>query len=482
MVAAAVLVTGTLASILGAHAMARAESDRSRRIFETDGEQVASLLKLDLQREEDLINSGRALIMNRPGITNVEVERWVELAHVFERHPALQTVVFVARVPRDQLAAFSARATTGVPGPSTPEEVAPAGERPFYCLVQAGLARPSSGIPLPPTSDFCAGRPETKASIESGIASYVPLQLGDLTLFVAQTPVYHADAPVGSASERQAAFLGWIGTAIDIQHLFDRALADHPGLTVAMDYSNDGAHASFASRPKVNRGDSYTVDFENGWTATMYRSAPGGGVLTTGGAVAVLLSGLTFTALLASLIVVQASGRARAEHLSLHDGLTGLANRVLLADRANQLVARSRGNHTQGFALYLDLDGFKEVNDTLGHRAGDRLLVAVADRLTNAVREADTIARVGGDEFVILIDGSASDVTPELVARRLLDALRPPFDLGDGVTVHIGASVGVGVALGDQGTGLELIHDADVAMYAAKAEGRHGFALLRSET
>jgi diguanylate cyclase (GGDEF)-like protein len=478
--AAAVLIVGALASFLGAHVSARAESDRSRRSFETDGEQVASLLKLDLRREEDLINSGRALIMNRPGMTTVEVERWVELAHVFDRHPALQTLVFLARVPRDQLAAFSARATTGVPGPSTPAEVAPSGERPFYCLIQAGVARPSSGIPLPPTTDFCVGQRATQASIESGIASYVPLQLGDLTLFVAQTPIYRADASVETVGERHAAFLGWLGTAIDIQYLFDEALADHPHLTVAMDFENAGTHSSFASRPKAQRGDSYTVDFENGWTATVYRPAPGGGVLASGVAIAGLVGGVAFSALLAALILVQAAGRARAEQLSLHDSLTGLANRVLLADRANQLVLRSRRYHTQGAALYLDLDGFKEVNDTLGHDAGDRLLIAVADRLTTAVREADTIARVGGDEFVVLIDGSTSGTTPELVAARLLDALRPPFDLGDGITVHIGASVGM--ATNDQGSGLDLIHDADVSMYAAKAQGRDGFVLLRPET
>jgi diguanylate cyclase (GGDEF)-like protein len=109
------------------------------------------------------------------------------------------------------------------------------------------------------------------------------------------------------------------------------------------------------------------------------------------------------------------------------------------------------------------------------------LLTAVADRLTTAVREADTIARVGGDEFVILLDSSASDAAPELVAARVLDAMRPAFDLGDGVTLHIAASVGIG-ALGAQGSGLELIHEADQAMYAAKADGRGDFVLHRPET
>ena len=139
-------------------------------------------------------------------------------------------------------------------------------------------------------------------------------------------------------------------------------------------------------------------------------------------------------------MLVLRTGRARAlrlvaertdelRHQALHDALTDLPNRALIMDRIEQLLARSRRNRTTGAALFIDLDDFKNVNDSLGHEAGDRLLVAVAARLTSTLRDADTIGRMGGDEFVVLIEDAKLDVTPELVAQRLLDVMRQPFEL-----------------------------------------------------
>ena len=119
----------------------------------------------------------------------------------------------------------------------------------------------------------------------------------------------------------------------------------------------------------------------------------------------------------------------RIRHQSLHDSLTGLPNRTLIIDRAEQMLARARRNRSASAALFLDLDGFKEVNDTLGHGVGDQLLRSVAARLTTAVRSNDTVGRLGGDEFVVLTDGLSLDAGPEVVAERLLDVLRSPFEL-----------------------------------------------------
>ena len=110
----------------------------------------------------------------------------------------------------------------------------------------------------------------------------------------------------------------------------------------------------------------------------------------------------------------------------MHDALTGLPNRALILDRTEQMLARARRADIQVAALFIDLDGFKDVNDTLGHGVGDQLLQAVADRLSVTMRESDSIGRLGGDEFVVLVDGSTMDAGPELVAERLLDVLREP--------------------------------------------------------
>jgi diguanylate cyclase (GGDEF)-like protein len=157
-----------------------------------------------------------------------------------------------------------------------------------------------------------------------------------------------------------------------------------------------------------------------------------------------------------------------SRHQALHDGLTGLPNRTLFAERTDQaLRAADRSGSTVGLLL-LDLDRFKEVNDTLGHDQGDRLLRDVARRLSACLRGADTVARLGGDEFAILIPAIGGLLDVEDVARRVLVALDVPIEL-DGVIVDIQASIGM-VAYPDHGRdATELLQRADVAMYSAKA-------------
>jgi diguanylate cyclase len=180
----------------------------------------------------------------------------------------------------------------------------------------------------------------------------------------------------------------------------------------------------------------------------------------------------------ASLVVENKTEQLR--HQALHDALTGLPNRALIMDRIEQLLVRNRRNRTTGAAMFVDLDDFKNVNDTLGHGAGDRLLVAVAARLASTLRDADTIGRMGGDEFVVLIDGATLDVAPELVAERLLDVMHQPFDL-DEASLPLMVSISIGIATGDRSTAGELLRDADVALYQAKAAGKNRYEIFHPE-
>jgi diguanylate cyclase (GGDEF)-like protein len=159
-------------------------------------------------------------------------------------------------------------------------------------------------------------------------------------------------------------------------------------------------------------------------------------------------------------------------HLATHDALTGLPNRVLLDDRLAQAVAHAT-RYGETFALmWCDLDRFKLINDSLGHGAGDLLLQEVARRLAGAVRSVDTVARIGGDEFVIVLSppAGASDATE--VARRVIDAMRPPVHIG-GISIHASPSVGIAYFPADATTVQSLIAHADAAMYAAKQVGRN---------
>ena len=165
---------------------------------------------------------------------------------------------------------------------------------------------------------------------------------------------------------------------------------------------------------------------------------------------------------------------------SLHDPLTGLPNRALLIDRATQMIARAHRHGTPISAVFLDHDGFKTVNDTYGHAAGDQLLQTVAGRLTETVREAETIGRLGGDEFVILLEGFNPNGGPQLVAKRVSAALcRPVVVAAAGKSVS--TSVSIGIAFGERASADALLHDADVALYQAKRAGKGRWITFDSE-
>ena len=174
--------------------------------------------------------------------------------------------------------------------------------------------------------------------------------------------------------------------------------------------------------------------------------------------------------------VTDITDRKRAEqaleHQAFHDALTGLANRALFADRVEQALRRGARGHGRPAVVFIDLDGFKGVNDTLGHPAGDALLREVAGRLRSVVRADDTVARLGGDEFAVLVEQSATGSDEaEATAQRVLTALASPIVL-DGQSVTVSGSVGI--AVGEAGaTSDSLIGDADIAMYAAKMAGRN---------
>ncbi len=161
---------------------------------------------------------------------------------------------------------------------------------------------------------------------------------------------------------------------------------------------------------------------------------------------------------------------------AFHDGLTGMANRALFRDRLDQALARSERSLGVLAVLLVDLDGFKQVNDSLGHDAGDQLLKVVAERFDAELRPGDTLARLGGDEFAVLIDG-AHEAQATSVARRLLSALVEPVWIA-GRELSVGASIGVALHPGGPGRSEDLLRHADVAMYAAKESGRGRFELF----
>lgn len=170
----------------------------------------------------------------------------------------------------------------------------------------------------------------------------------------------------------------------------------------------------------------------------------------------------------------------RLQHLATHDALTGLPNRVLLLDRLRQALARSRRSGLRVCTLFLDLDRFKEVNDTLGHRIGDELLREMSVRLARVVRESDLLVRLSGDEFMVVLEQVTDLDAPRMVAQKLLDEIREPSHI-EGHEIYISASIGLSLFPDDGDDAETLMRNADLAMYRAKAQGKNTFQMFTAD-
>lgn len=485
---AALIAAGVVGSVLAASAVGRAEGDRARQSFNASSANVASTLELAIQHDNDLVVDAGGLLAD-VALSQTAFVRWATAARMSERYPEMTGLAVLELVTDADLPAFAARAEADPTGPLSADgsfEVVPEGTRPFYCLVAAAV----STRPMPATpagTDYCADPLVSLVLLtarDSGRGAYLPYPSDGQTWLAIQTPIYDGGVMPTTVAARRQAFAGVVATQLDPTVLLDRALRDHPDLSVELSYKLGMSDVAFTSGTRPANADMTTIDLGNGWTVRTFGTVEGPSI-THGQALVRLLGGITLSLLLGILVFVLGTGRERARrqlvqrtsqlhHQALHDALTGLPNRALVMDRIEQMLARDRRQATSGALLFLDLDDFKNVNDTLGHGAGDLLLIAVADRLSGTLRGADTIGRMGGDEFVVLLDGSSLDVAPELVAQRLLDVMRQPFEL-DNASPTLTVNVSIGIATGDRDSAEELLRDADIALYQAKAAGKNRY-------
>jgi diguanylate cyclase (GGDEF)-like protein len=479
---------GTLASVLGARAVDRSEADKARLAFHLTSAEIASTLKLAIQHEEDLVVSTSAYVTRNPLGSAADFDRWAESARAMQRYPELLNIGLVALVPASHLAEFEKRLAADpvrplgpqTVGPRGPLQILPPGNRPYYCFAVAGLAR-SAATYIPAGLDYCALAPALATGRDTGLASYAPFVNGTTTLGVS-TPVYRGGVVPPTVPARRHAFMGWLGELLVPNVVLERALEGHPNLAVTFRYSAPDTHVAFMSGKAPSRPQTTTIDLHNGWTVQTFGAAVATGVFHNAHALTLLVGGTMLSLLLGLLVLVLGTSRRRAlslvhektrelSHQALHDMLTGLPNRALVLDRAEQLLARTaRQPDRVAGALFIDIDGFKHVNDNLGHAAGDQLLRTVGQRLQGAMRAQDTVGRLGGDEFVVLVESTAD---------RLTEVLREPVELDDGRKIF-SVTASIGVAVGQHASPDALLRDADLALYAAKAAGKDRYALFEA--
>jgi diguanylate cyclase (GGDEF)-like protein len=321
-----------------------------------------------------------------------------------------------------------------------------------------------------------------------------PPPIGGLPTLVLDAAVYRRGVAPTTVSQRRSALIGWAIATFDLPRLFD--LEQPKRVSIALYHRNPGQAnvPLYRVGPPIG-GDAMvstrTLWINGPWTVEIRGQALPSHMSSAQQSALVFAIGSLASLILFLLISVMGRSRARAlalleektvqlRYQALHDSLTGLPNRTLALDRAEQMLARARRAQMPIAALYIDIDGFKHINDTFGHPAGDEFLRLVAGRLERVIRESDTAARLAGDEFVVLLDSASLDVGPQLVAERVLDVLREPYDMGDEIGRQLSVTASIGVAHGLRGSAQELLSDADVALYVAKSEGRNRYVVFES--
>jgi diguanylate cyclase (GGDEF)-like protein len=513
--ACAIIVLGVAASLAAALLWRSSVHTRERQAFQTSAADVSGRLETQLGRDSDFVRSVRAVMTLQPNLSASGFDRWLALLEDHREQPADYGALIVESVPESQLAAFQARrnadpAFRSLVGDQL--ESIPADGSSRYCLLTAGsadllytpeIARLLQGNWCDPTSliggyqhNGTTRAQFTRAITDDGRYGVYSITLSSVSSLIVEVAVYRQGVPLTSVAQRRSAVLGWVLGSFDISSLMQSALGGTHGLAVTLYHANPGLGPEYIGR--VGSAGAHplthdsTVKMDGSWTVDVAGTPVVSGLSAQAQGLIVLLGGILVSLLLAALVLALARSRERAmgmvrektgelRHQALHDGLTGLPNRVLALDRVEQMLARARRQKLPVAALYVDIDGFKDVNDSFGHAAGDELLRIVAKRLESVVREGDTAARLGGDEFVVLVEGATLDAGPELVAERLLEVLRQPYDMRDEIGRELSLTASIGIAFGLRGSADELLRDADIALYEAKAAGRNRQVLFSSD-
>ncbi len=508
-VTAAVLVVGLGASLVGG-ALWRSSVQRGERdTFNETASDVTATLDTLLQRDADFVTTLRAVLTVQPHMRTAGFQRWFADLQGPQRLAGGRGAIFVERVGARSLAPFLARRNSEPTFRAlvrrSIEPVAPVGPGP-YCLLAGGSVQPGLELALARVlqGDWCrhsspVGGSQAallQAQTDAGQMLVAPAVGQGVNTIVFEMAFYRRGMPIATLPQRRAAVAGWVLTSFDIPTIMRLALGGHRGLRISLYHRNPGREMTLVHRlgaltARNTVSHTRALQIEGPWEARVSGTIAATGTSATVRGLMVLGGGSIVTFLLAALTLVLMRSRERAldlvrmktselRHQALHDSLTGLPNRLLALDRAEQMLARAHRQHLPVAVLYVDIDGFKGVNDTFGHAAGDELLQAVAERLLTVVRDGDTAARLGGDEFVVLLEGATLSEGAERVAERLLEALRLPYEIDDAPKRGLTFTASVGIAVGARDSADELLRDADLALYAAKAAGCNRYVMFES--
>jgi diguanylate cyclase (GGDEF)-like protein len=493
LIGALILAFGFAASTFAATEWRSSALEANRKSFESTAAVLGSALEAKLSANVTLTRTMRARAAMETQPSETQYLQWYrELQRGAPSSPDV-VATFLQVVPASGLAAFRRQvqadpAFRKLLGPKL--DVIPSGRRASYCLTTAIVGSDVAASLYPGLVDYCAAAvPGTgpspypvlvRTATDTGSFIVTPLPAtGSRSLVAIAAAVYRRGSSIATVSARRAALRGFIGTTFDSATTLRSVLADRRSLTLVLYHRNIGGQLQLIGRAGNVRGRSsgYSSrrDLGEGWLLQTTGTLAVAASPNSRGAIALGL-GLVVTMLVFVLYRVLSGSRRRAwslvgertgelEYRALHDPLTDLPNRTLALDRAEQILRRARRLDVPVTALFVDIDGFKQINDRHGHQAGDEVLRQVGARLKAALRENDTVGVY---------------TAPELVAERILDVLRQPIHLPAQHCEPISITASVGVATGRPGSAESLMQDADLALYKAKAIGKNGYVKFES--
>lgn len=509
-----VLVISIAGSLAGAAAWRAYQRSQAQHQFEHEAADIGSTVSTALARADDLTATNRAFVMLHQPVSKSQWRAWVSTLDVARRYPNTLAFGFIERVPRAQLASWWSAYRAENPTAHLPARpvIIPAGNRPYYCLLR--LIDGDFLKQWPAGLDACGftGPNPLKQAIATGQFQVENTPIGVQPSMLILAPVYRGLGIPTSSSARTQQAAGVVGSIVDANGILRAAVGHRHGLQVDVirqdtptaPPSVTGANrvgvpllqnirassALLSSVGNAGRHPVYrstiTLNADGRWLVRVSGSPSNGLFSPTAQGVGIFIVGALLSMLMFFLLRVLMRARARALELvrlrteelerandalsyqATHDALTGLLNRGGFYELAPAQL-RNATDHEVALLL-VDLDGFKEVNDTHGHHVGDGVLVEVGRRLQGVVRDADLVGRVGGDEFAVLLSTSADTDRAEQVAARIVLELAEPYLVEERV-VRMSASVGVGVAA--SGIDIDtLIATADTLMYDAKRSGK----------
>jgi diguanylate cyclase (GGDEF)-like protein len=480
------VLAGSAASVLGARAVAHHDAAKTETSFQQGSRAIASTLKLAVQRQEELTVAASTFFAGNPKATPAEFARWVTWARTRRRYPELDALGLLPAPPKPAPVKASATPVKASPTP-TPVKVSPS----------------PAPVHVPPA---------LLLSRNTGLSIYHPISAGKRQALAITTPVYRGNVTPHTVFGRTAASVGWLREVLVPGALLGQVLVGHPGYALSVTYRPHGANRAgsslvFTSGAPRSDAQNTTLNLHDGWTVTSFGPSAGANVLNNGDALALLIGGILASVVLGLLVDLLGAARwstpatapaedeakAGAEAKAsadaqdgalpdkyLYEPVTGLPNRELTLDRAERMVARAgRDSGMLAGALFVDIDQLSEVNEMLGLTAGNQLLKIVGERLEDAVRAGDTVGRLDGDEFVVLVESAARGVRLDSLAQRMIEALHKPVEL-DAFGPSFVLTASIGVAFGRYATPDDLLRDAHVALVSAKTAGKDRYTLFNA--